>query len=164
MGMRTRRTLEVSANLLILVFGLVGAYSYVSKYLDQHRMYLHAGDRAPALDGFSWAAHKRNVLLVLSDGCEYCEKSAPFYRRLATLQGTKDGFSLSAMVPQGKAVANSMLARLGLNVPIAAGAKFVKIRGTPTVFLINEHGYIEKVWMGALSKQGEEDVLKALSM
>ena len=61
--------LEVVTNVVVLLIGSFVLYSYAGNYFQNRRMYVHAGDHLPAIQGVDWTSHDRTLLLVLKNGC-----------------------------------------------------------------------------------------------
>jgi thioredoxin-related protein len=118
-----------------------------------------------SLPDVDWSKSNKNLLLVVSDGCKYCTESAPFYQRLVQARAQRDGFRLTAILPQPVADGRKYLNGLGVSIddikqlsPDAA----LRIRGTPTLLLVDSAGVVTGEWVGKLPPEKEAEVLSRL--
>jgi thioredoxin-related protein len=117
-----------------------------------------------SLPDIDWSKTNKNLLLVLSNTCKYCTESAPFYQRLAQERARRDSFHLTAVLPQSVDDGRKYLSGLGVSIDevkqLSAGT--LRIRGTPTLLLINSAGVVTDEWMGKLPPETEAEVLSRL--
>lgn len=162
---------EFLANVAIVVVALLLAGVLAKRFLFDKReetsttaanYQVPAGTRVPLAD-VDWARNRRTLLLVLQRGCHFCAESAPFYQRLAR-EADDAAVRLVAVLPQEVTESRQYLAEL--HVPVSEvrqstlGA--VGVRGTPTLLLVDSQGVVEDSWVGKLSTEREEQVLRRL--
>lgn len=118
-----------------------------------------------SLPDVDWSKSNKNVLLVVSDSCKYCTESAPFYQRLVQERAQREGFRLTAILPQPVSDGRKYLNGLGVAIddikqlsPNAA----LHIRGTPTLLLVDSSGVVTGEWVGKLPPEKEAEVLSRL--
>jgi thioredoxin-related protein len=118
----------------------------------------------PSLPDADWSKSNKNLLLVLSDSCKYCTESAPFYQRLVQEQAQRKTFRLTAVFPQPVSDGRNYLNGLGVAIDdvrqLSPGA--IKIRGTPTLLLVDNAGVVTNEWLGKLPPEKEAEVLGQL--
>ncbi len=161
--------IELAANVAIIVVCLLVGATLVKRHLLPE-----AGSAAPrgdevqpgaklALPAVNWSASPRSLVLVLSNHCHFCTESAPFYRRLAT-QAPKT-LRLIAVLPQSVQEGQDYLRTLELPVTEVrqANPASLKVRGTPTLILVDQQGLVTKVWRGKLSTEREAEVIASLA-
>jgi len=122
---------------------------------------LSAGARI-ALPGVDWSRHDKTFVLVLSTGCHFCLDSGPFYKRLsAEIHKHAGTIGTVAVFPQPVDEARRFLAGFDVAVDsvLQAPLPSTGARGTPTLVVVDKTGTIEKVWIGRLPPQRENDVL-----
>ena len=123
----------------------------------------NVGARVAQLD-IDWSKNDKNLLLVLSNSCRYCTESAPFYKRLVQERTKRDTFRLTAVLPQPVDEGRSYLNGLGVAIDdikqLSPGA--IRIRGTPTLLLVNSVGVVTEEWLGKLPPEKENEVLSRL--
>ena len=121
------------------------------------------GSKVSQLD-IDWSKSNKNLLLVLSTSCHYCTESAPFYKRLVQERTQRGTFSLTAVLPQPVSDGQKYLNGLGVDIndikQLSAGA--IRIRGTPTLLLVDEAGVVTEEWLGKLPPETENEVLSRL--
>lgn len=118
-----------------------------------------------SLPDVDWSKSNKNVLLVVSDSCKYCTESAPFYQRLVQERAQRGSFRLTAILPQPVSDGRKYLNGLGVSIddikqlsPDAA----IRIRGTPTLLLVDSAGVVTGEWVGKLPPEKEAEVLSRL--
>src|SRR2546428_10704742 len=80
---KTRRFLEISANLAIVIVAVVIEGNFVwTRIRPKQNTSAPSVGNAVSLAGVNWKDNGRTLLMVLQKGCVYCEASAPFYRKL----------------------------------------------------------------------------------
>jgi hypothetical protein len=111
----------------------------------------------------SWSPYNKTIVLALAVGCHFCSASAPFYKDLAGYASTHH-INLVALLPQGLEESRAYLKELGLTIPTVQQVNFmdIKVVGTPTLFLVDSQGVVQKVWEGQLKETEQKKVLSAL--
>ena len=111
-----------------------------------------------------WSKSNKNLILILSNTCRFCTESAPFYKRLVQEQTQRGTFYLTALFPQPVSDGQKYLHELGVDIneikQLSPGA--IRIRGTPTVLLVNSAGVVTEEWLGKLPPDKENEVLSRL--
>lgn len=124
------------------------------------------GTQLLPFNGINWSSHDQTILLVLRDGCPFCEYNMAFYRTLSYLSSRGEvNISLIAVFPDDQAVVHKLLAKEHLTITAIPAVRLQSLRvtATPTILLVNHIGRVTKAWQGALSKTGESEVLHVLS-
>jgi peroxiredoxin len=120
---------------------------------------------APTLTPIDFARADQTLLLVVRDGCQFCENNMAFYRDLASaLKGNETAVQLVAVTPTAPQTTHAYLGRYGVEIPLVSQSTFdqLKISGTPTLILTNRDGIVSNVWVGQLSDSRQAEVLRAL--
>ena len=117
-----------------------------------------------SLPGVDWSQNNKNVVLVLSDTCKYCTESAPFYQRLVQERAQRQSFRLTAGFPQSVGEGRKYLNGLGVAIDdvVELSPTAIRIRGTPTILLVNNAGVVTEEWLGKLPPEKETEVLSRL--
>jgi hypothetical protein len=161
------RKLEIAANVAIIVVAVIASIVLVRNYMARStvqmtREQITAGDKLP-MPGVPWEGNGNTVVLALSTNCHYCSESAPFYKRLTT-ELSRRRAHLMIVMPQPIDEGRKYVQGLGLDagdvrqVPLRA----LKIRGTPTLAMVDGEGVVSDVWEGMLQPEREQEVLKAV--
>jgi hypothetical protein len=117
------------------------------------------------LADISFSQHRRTIILALQQGCQFCEESMPFYRRILTATSARPDLNVLAILPQEPSKARNYLESHGVHVseirqkPLQA----LKVLGTPTVIVVDHNSEVQQVWVGLLSRAEEEYALTILS-
>jgi len=122
------------------------------------------GVSLPSLTGYQWSGHRETLLLAVRSGCHYCQDSRTFYARLKQMESSGElNAHLLAVLPDDKDSGTAFL-RSG-NAEIEAvfdqPLNNIQVLGTPTILLVDSHGTVVREWVGRLSRDAEEAVIKA---
>jgi thioredoxin-related protein len=111
---------------------------------------------------FDLSRHKKWVVFALSTQCHFCSESLPFYRDIQTTPMNDVG--LVAVFPQSQTEVDIYERSKGFSPTTLYGYSLAKlqVRGTPTLFLINEKGDVLKRWIGTLSSDDKAELLRQL--
>jgi hypothetical protein len=99
--------------------------------------------------------------------CEYCIRSIPFYQRLsAAVASHRPNTSLVAVLPDDVGTAESFLRNHQISVDQIAQASLpdLGVDDTPTLLLVDEHGTVEREWVGLLPADVEKQVISLITM
>ena len=117
-----------------------------------------------SLPDVDWSKSNKNLILVLSDSCKYCSESAPFYQHLVQERAQRATFRLTAVFPQPVSDGQKYLNGLGVAIDdikqLSPGT--IRIKGTPTLLLVNNAGIVTDEWLGKLPPEKEAEVLSRL--
>lgn len=167
---RVKQKIEIAANFAVVAVAVVVCVVLLREHLGKAQPstgLLRPGQQFQ-LRGVSWNAHKQTLVLALRPGCEFCERSAPFYRSLVRLEGQGAArFRIVAALPGDPAEGRAFLAGEGLSSVESAfvdSLASVGISGTPTLVLVNNHGRVTRVWVGLLSSGEEKSVERAVGL
>lgn len=160
--------IELAANVLIIVVAVLMSGAIIQRTFFPEALSASGpdlpkvGDKVPLAD-FDWSKSERNVLLVLQKGCQYCSRSADFYKKLIEETRGRD-VNLVAVFPQAREEAEKYLGELGLP-PLEVRQSQLEellVAGTPTIIVTDRRGVITNVWLGKLPPAKEQEVLAAL--
>jgi thioredoxin-related protein len=162
-SLKTRRSLEISANLAILVVAIiiVGNFLWARSKPKQDLQSPKVGTKV-SVPGIKWD-DGTTLVLVLQKGCRYCEESAAFYRRLHDQRSGSQPRML-AVVPGDKTEVARYLSEQGVVVDeiVNASLSVVKVSATPTLLLIDRAGIVTSVWVGKLDSSQETEVAQRM--
>lgn len=165
------KRLELVANIAIIVVAIALVAVLVKRFVfnkDQNASTDQAvpsnlGNKLSQLD-VDWSKSDRNLVLMLSNTCHYCSESAPFYKRLVQERTNRNTFRLTAVLPQTVAEGRTYLNGLGVDIDeikqLSPAA--IRIRGTPTLLLVNSAGVVTGEWLGKLPPEKENEILSRL--
>lgn len=160
--------LAITNAVTLTVYAVLLAMGTAVLYLQWQRFqsvreWIPSGNVGAAMSQLGLSRHERTLVLALKIGCQYCERSMPFYRRLVAegrSRPTQSAF-LQVALPDEAKLAENYLKIQGLDVPFVAGLNLADLRisGTPTVLLLSANGDIKKAWVGALEPSAEQEVM-----
>lgn len=164
------RTIELTTNIAIITVAVLLSIVLVKHYiLPRVQPDVSALDSPPtvptgtkvSLQDVNWAANKRTLLMVLSDGCRFCTESADFYKKLVQERAKHNDVRIIAVLPQEVGTAQAYLNKLGVSVDEVRQSPLnvVGVRGTPTLILVDDKGLVTASWVGKLPVEKEFEVL-----
>lgn len=161
-----KKVFEASLNALVGIAAVLVIYQLVAQNRVSRPRHVEVGDHLPYIEGVAWGGRQSTLLLAVRKGCHFCEESMPFYRRLAALRDQHQvDAQLVAVFPDSEEEARGVLkdARLD-NIGLASRVTLpqINVTGTPTLLLVDKRGVVSRAWIGKLTPDGEEEVLKAL--
>ena len=177
---RTVARLETAANVSIVVLCLCVCGDLAYRYLLRPTERLQAtavqppppriqeykpGDRVDGLPSVDFQKSPRTLLLVVRSGCHYCRDSMPFYRILAsTSRAQLKGLRLIGVCTEGKEACTRFLRdeNVELDDTVAVRPGVLRVRGTPTLVLVDASAKVIRMWTGQLQEDKQREVLGIL--
>ena len=124
------------------------------------------GDRLEGTVGIDVEGAGRTLLMVVRASCRYCRESVPFYRELARApRGGGKGARLVAVCLEAADTCRRFLedGDVRLDETVEARPGTLRIRGTPTLILVDRASTVLRVWTGRLSEEAQKEVLRELT-
>ncbi|MGB7209703.1 MAG: hypothetical protein WBD27_13655 [Pyrinomonadaceae bacterium] len=164
------KSAEFFASILILVSAVFLSELLIHSYFfsasapskpeisrDQLEMAINSRIDLPDVD---WAERPQTLVLALQTTCGYCNRSAPFYRRLIANTAGKN-VRLLVVIPGDIEESRAHMEKLGLkNLDIrAVSLESIRVDGTPTLLLVNARGEVTDFWIGKLPPDVEAEVI-----
>ncbi|HEV2492539.1 MAG TPA: hypothetical protein VG204_05645 [Terriglobia bacterium] len=164
-----KEKLEVVTNIVLIGLACVIGYHFWQARRTAENpppAWVKVGDQLPSLPAYDWKAHDRTLVLVLRNGCRFCEESIPFYQKLAELEkSNRIDAHLIAVFPDDSAAVRQLVETERLAVEAFPGIELSQMRvaGTPTLILVDRQGRVSKVWIGELAAAGQAEVVTVIS-
>ena len=159
---RVRRSLEIAANIAIILVATVIVGNFVwSKFRPKKTLTAPPVGSTVSLSGVDWEKNGSTLLMVLQEGCRYCEESAPFYQRLHDQRsGTQP--RMVAVIPGEKSETVRYLTDHGVLADdvINTSLDDLKVASTPTLLLVDQSGIVKGAWVGKLDEKREKEVVQ----
>ncbi|MEQ1605808.1 MAG: hypothetical protein ABL999_13165 [Pyrinomonadaceae bacterium] len=163
---RLKKILEIGSNVAIIVVAIALVGFIAARYFSPS-----TAPSAAKADGIKpgaviptgdlvWDKSDKNLVMVLSTACKYCNESAPFYQKLsARKNGT--GVRLFAVLPQPKEEVSKYLSEKNVTVDeiVQLNPGQIDVRGTPTLLLVDRLGVVLEAWNGKLPPEKENEVM-----
>lgn len=163
------KKLEVLTNVAILVAAILASAVLIknlrapsSAATPAPPPQIEIGSRTD-LVGVDWHRNGNTLVMALQTSCHFCSESAPFYRRLAT-ELPSERVHLMAVLPQTPKEGVAYLKSLDVPLEDVRQGSFqnLKLRVTPTLLLVDGAGIVRRIWVGKLTADKEQEVVKAL--
>ena len=162
------KKIEVLANLAIVLVAIaivgVVAYKFFWTTPAPEIVEVKVGETLNIPD-VNWSQSKQTLVLVLAKGCHFCSESFPFYQKIFQNFGNSNQTKLIAAFPHSVEIGKAYLQENSLAINELRQINFsqAKIRGTPTLLLVDERGTVKNLWLGKIqSKEEEEEILGKL--
>jgi thioredoxin-related protein len=116
------------------------------------------------VEGVDWSKSEQTLLLILSTQCGFCKQSEPFYHRLNGEPRDHQAVRLIAVFPQPNQSGKEYLEQEHVVVDDVRQrpATNLRVRGTPTLVLVDRNGIVKNEWIGLLSANQEAEVIALL--
>ncbi len=111
-----------------------------------------------------WAKSEKTLVMALSTTCHFCAESTPFYQKLVGQKTGRSDVRLVAVMPQPVEDARHYLTEHAISVDEVRQASLnsIKVRGTPTLLLVDNGGVVVRSWVGKLPPDKEKEVVDAV--
>lgn len=124
-----------------------------------------SGERLVPIAGYEYAAHSRTLVIAMNRDCHQCRDSEEFYKRLISITRTqRSPVNIIAIFPNSRRDVNEYIASHGIEIQAFSPVDFreLKIRATPTLFLVDSMGRIMRMWIGRQDDSEEEEIIEQL--
>lgn len=111
-----------------------------------------------------WSRSRRTMVVALHEQCPFCTQSAPFYKRLVEKANENKNLQLIAVLPHNPSDARKYLDSIGVafNEVKYSELRKISVSATPTLLLLDDNGAITASWVGALTVDQENEVLRRI--
>lgn len=161
------KKLDIATNIALVMAALIASVVLVRNYLlsrSEREMppQIAVGEKLP-LAGVDWRGNGTTLVLALAPGCDSCRESAAFYRRLTAELATQR-IHMTAVLPERVEESREYLRSLKVEIGDVRQCSFedLKIRGTPTLILVDEQGAVLNVWLGRLPPENEQQAIDTI--
>lgn len=157
--------IEITTNALIVLVLLMIGGTYVKSRMGSHTVSLSPGEKISAPHGYDWRNHDQTLVVAVRQGCVYCERSYPLYRRL---EGLEHDNHLKAhmliVMPDDPANEAAVLKSQGISSQSVPSTVLndIKVSGTPTLLLVDANGRLLQSWVGELEPSKAEALVAQL--
>jgi thioredoxin-related protein len=171
---RVKRLLELATNIAVLLVAIgISAY-FLTRYYHRRNVPeaseltkgLEKGETLPAIKGLTYADSPRTLLIVMNIHCGYCAESVQFYNRIVEAQtNTKTAIRILALLPNSEDEVKKFASDHQMKVVASSQVDLSKLNlsGTPTLLLIDSAGKIQEFWLGELSSESQDQVIKTVT-
>jgi thioredoxin-related protein len=149
------------------VFLSIFAWSYFTRKPEtQIQTGLQKGKPLAQIPGVDYKSAPRTLLIAMNSNCGYCNESIPFYRELKEAQREhNEKTRIIAIFSDMENIAKHYVKQKQLDMEAIAevNLKTLNVDATPTIILVNSSGTILDFWIGKLSPDDEQLVVKSIS-
>ena len=164
------RKLEVFANCSIIIVALIICATTIKEHwLSDSRAPRPAAVTDSRLlsthlevPGVDWESANKTIVMALSTQCHFCQESAPFYKSVSESPAVKSKrIAVMMIFPQSSDEAESFARTKDIHPGriLSMNLQQLGISSTPTMFLVDHAGKIEKMWIGVLSEDQQRQLL-----
>jgi hypothetical protein len=114
--------------------------------------------------GVDFRASAQTLVLVVRKGCRFCDESMPFYKQLGDDAAIAKTTRLVIAAPDDEVVSREELAKQAVRVDQVVKVKGgdLKVRGTPTVIVVDRGGTVRQVLIGRLDETKQRELVTTL--
>lgn len=170
--MEKTATVAVAVSFLLLAASATRSY-LLSRRPDPSTLPLIKIGDTVKLPGSAPGAGQPTLVMVLSSQCRYCIDDLPFYKQLSELRAASvrtsstagsGGLRLVAAMPENTDTAEAFLHSAGVTADqiLSMGPRELGVQILPTLLLLDEHGKLQRYWVGELDRQRQQEVVQVL--
>ncbi len=174
MSSKFRSVLEATTNIAVLLMAIAVSAFFLTNYYRQRQVAkapelelgLEKGLTLPLIQGVNFADSGRTLLIVMNTQCGYCADSVQFYNRVMDAQvNAKSPVRILALFPNSGEEVRKFVDERHLKVDAVSRTDLVKLKltGTPTLVLVDDAGRICDFWVGKLTPDNEDQVIKSVT-
>ena len=163
---RITRLARVIGYAVLATAAIVTGIWIAKKYVVRERVVwtknIAAGTAFP--QDLHWQKGSNTLVLALKQDCPFCSESMNFYRRLIS-RSAEAQVRVIVLMPEEPSAARRYLSDAGVEVSEVKQVQLrsLGIQGTPTVYLVDGAGTIQREWRGRLTGVKEQEVLDLLA-
>lgn len=172
--LKAKSFIEITTNIAVLLMAIIVITFFIHHYLTQRKQPtpinlktgFQKGQLFPQLQNINYAKSAKTLLIVLNIKCSFCTEGIPFYNQLADLQNkSKSNVDIIALFPNEEAEVRQYIQQNQIKINHIAKVDFdsLNIGGTPTIILVDSNGKIIDFWLGKLTMNTEQQVIKQVT-
>ncbi len=157
--------LEIATNILIILVVLLIGGTYLKAHFGHHEEDPSVGESINAPPGYDWHGTAPTLVIAVRDGCAYCERSYPLYRRLQNLEQENHLKAHILMImPDDSTRATAVLSSQGITSQAITNTPLIniKVSATPTLLLVDANGRLRQSWVGELDASKSDALIAQL--
>jgi thioredoxin-related protein len=168
---RVKTLLETATNISVLLVSLLIISAFAWGFFAKKQgtaplqVGLQRGAKLAPLPGFNYKDSSKTLLIAMSTRCAYCSESVPFYKQITEAKYAHAQLRTAAVFPDSSDEVKQYAQQKQLNAELISGVDLssLDVSGTPTLILVDSNGTVLNFWVGRLSEEGEQEVLKAVN-
>lgn len=167
---RLKGYLETGSNIAVVLVAvlIIGVFTwqyFAGKQPSELQSGLHKGANLSQLSGYDFSSSPKTLIIAVHSKCGYCSASIPFYNRVTESLKDKNIVRAIAVFPGSDTDAKQYVEAQGLKTDSVVMADFraLHINNTPTMILVDSKGKIIDFWVGQLTEDKQQQVMKIIS-
>lgn len=168
---KAKSYLEMATNLAVLLVAIVLLGTFARNYFAPQtgvrlESGLQKGKTFSQLPGVDYGSSVETVVVALNSKCDFCKESLRFYKQLAETQRKKGTSStIVAIFPDTDYEVKEFMRQNDFDMKSISNIDFkaIGLVSTPTMILVDSSGKIVDFWIGKLSNDVEQQVLKGIT-
>jgi len=160
---KIRSQLEIATNIIVVLVSIAILSVLTSRILERNsEAHLESGlQRGQKLDAFR-SSKSETLVIVSNTNCQACRESVSFYNQLVEQQHKANSrVAIVAVFANTPEAVKDYVQQVHLNVPTSVTMELRSL-GTPAIIMIDAKGNIGDFWLGKLTKDEENQVIKAV--
>jgi thioredoxin-related protein len=168
---KLKNYLELITNVAVLLVAVVTLSAFAFQLFNRAeeprlQVGLQKGQQLDWLPLSKVPDKKQTLFIAMSTTCHHCNESVPFYNQLAvTLNRDDSQTTIVGVFPNTQDEVRDYTERQQLKIPTIAAIDLnaFRVQGTPTMILVDHTGKVLDFWVGKLSKDEEQNVIKYIN-
>lgn len=170
---KAKPPLETATNIAVLLVAIivVSAFSwgyFIQKRVPSMQSGLQKGRVLANVASIDYGSSPHTLLIIMSTNCRFCTENISFYDQLDSLQRqTHFQTRIFAIFPDKENPVRQYVQQnninAGITVKTEADLDSLNVNSRPTLILINNKGEILNFWIGKLSEDAQQEVVRVIS-
>jgi len=167
------RAIDPALNISIILVCILIVVAFISSAYFRSKpseRFPHSSSNAVGLKisipGLDWSKSNQTLLMFLNIDCGFCKQSEPFYRQLTSAVTDHQSIRVVAVFPQKIEQVKPYLesAKIMVDEITQQAPTQFRVKGTPTLVLVDKNGTATNEWIGLLSTPEEAEVFTRLGL
>ena len=168
---KVRSYFETATNLVVLVVVTLIAAIFAWGVIQQQSPLnvwdgLQKGKTFTAVPSVTFGSTSRTLIFAMNSKCGHCNESIPFYRQVIDVARRNNNVQMVFISSEEENLFKDYLSQARLKVSSRSPVDLASygIASTPTIIMVDNEGRIIDFWVGKLSHESEEQLIKAVSV
>jgi|SRR5437660_811035 len=164
-----RRKLEVSTTIAVLSVSAIVLLTSLRTYFHRDRSLqtapgLRKGEVLSQLENYHVSKSAKTLIIALNTACAFCVEGTPFYNQLAEVSHKNQTQVISIFSNSVDDVRRfTQEHQLKTDSIAEADLNELKISATPALILVDSKGRVLDFWIGKLSEDDQQKVMKSIA-
>ena len=168
---KVKNYLEIATNVAVLLVAIVVLSVFARSLIApkpaiQVQTGLEKGQSLTQLPLVDYGSSRQTLVIAISPKCDFCSQSVPFYKQLEQIgRETNNPTQIVAVFPDKAEEVSRFTAEKQLNIQAVPDVDFkaLNLTGAPAMILVDSHGKIIDFWLGKLSEERQQQIIRSIS-